>query len=583
MGAMPPVTRLKNELDPESDMFQLFYAKERLVDWVETFLTIPDERGRIVKMRLFPQQKQMAQNQTFRDITVKGRQTRASSFLIARNFRRMTTEFGLNAFVITEKDSTTEMFRARVKHHLKDLSRAGFDFPILHDNNQELVIGGLENRYIWASAEQRVAGRGYAVQILHGSEVAHWTPEMAGEIYGGILPSIPDAPYGWIDMESTPKGAEGLFYDLVQESRPLSQYGMNTTHLYPWWLEPRYNVDNWEMASLPEHYHDMVAQHRNSFVPDTEEQVLMMTCGLTIGQIIWRRLKIIEMSHTTTPFKQEYVEDIESCFMSSAEGFFASTDGIDHLLLHRQNILPAIKVFDELPYRNGMVSFRGGHLEVWSLPNAATTYAMYQDSSKGGTSQDSDPSVIFVMDARTGQHVAKLVVKAAPREVGEMGCAIGSFYHGALYGGERDAWGQQALDRVQELSYPNIYYTSDPTGRKDATPWIYPTEQVRNRMLQIFRDRVFDHTFVSKDRTLWSECGSFTWQKVNDRWKARASGKRTHDDHVIGAAGCCMVAERAQFLKPKRAGETILDLEVGPYGQVMRDSMRPDAPAPWFR
>jgi hypothetical protein len=175
------------------------------------------------------------------------------------------------------------------------------------------------------------------------------------------------------------------------------------------------------------------------------------------------------------------------------------------------------------------------------------------------------------------------VVKAAPREVGEMGCAIGAFYHGALYGGERDSWGEAALGRVVEMSYPNVYYQSDPTGRKDPTPWVYPTEANRNRLLQIFRDRVFDHTFVSKDRVLWSECGSFTWQKVNDRWKARASGKRTHDDHVLAAAGCCLVAERAQFIKPKRTGETILDLQVGPHGQVIRESGGLEQARPWFR
>ena len=582
MEVNPPITRLREELDPKSDLWALFYSPERSVDWIETFLTIPDERGRIVRMALYPQQKAMARNQTYRDITVKGRQTRASSFILARNTRRMLTEFGLNAIVITEKDSTTEMFRARVKHHIRDLQRAGFDYSIAHDNERELVVSGLENRFIWASAEQKVAGRGYAAQILHGSEVAHWTPENAGDIYGGIVPAVPDPPFGWIDLESTPKGAEGLFYDQVQEARPLNQYGLTSVHLYPWWMEPRYTVDNWELSSLPPHYHELLTELRRTFVPDREEQMLMTAEHLSMGQILWRRLKMREMSRTTTPFKQEYVENIEDCFLSSSESFFASTDGIDHLMLHRQNVIPPIRIMDELPFRNGTVSFRGGHLEIWMMPNPATTYAMYQDTSKGGTSQDSDPSVIFVLDARTGQHVAKLVVKAAPREVGEMGCAIGMFYYGAMYGGERDAWGAQALERVQELGYPSIYYQVDPTGRKDPQPWVYPTESSRNRTLQVFRDKVFDHTFNSKDRTLWLECGTFTWQKVNDRWKAKASGKRTHDDHVMAAAGACYVAERAQYIKPKRRGETILDVQVGPFGQVLRDP-RPDAPKPWFR
>ncbi len=577
--AQPPVTKLKTELDPASDLYGIFHDPARAADWIETFLTIPDERGRIVRMSLYPQQRQMAANQTFRDVTVKGRQTRASSFLLARNLRRMTTEFGLNAYVITEKDDTTAKFRGRILHHLKDLARAGFEYEIVHDNSSELVIGGLENRYIWASAQQAVAGRGYAIQILHGSEVAHWGLETAGEILGGIIPAVPDPPYGWIDLESTPKGAEGIFFDTVMDSRPKNHFGISTTHFYPWWLEPRYNVDTWELAELPAHYYDMVTEMRRSFVPDFEEQGLQKI-GLTMGQLIWRRLKMREMSRTTTPFKQEYVENLEDCFLSSAESFFASTDGVDHLALHRQNILAPVKQLDHLFYRNAMVSFRGGLLSIWEMPNQAFPYAMYQDTSKGGTGAETDPSVIIVLNARTGQMAAKLVVKAAPRDVADMGCAVGEFYNSALYGGERDSWGSQSLDRVKELNYPNIYYAADYTTRKVPEAWLYPSEQNRNRLLQVFRERVFDHTFVSKDNVLWQECGTFTWQKVNDRWKARAAGKRTHDDHVLASAGACLVAERAQFIKPKQR-ESILDLEIGAHGQVIRRSK--NAPHPWLR
>src|SRR5581483_6263863 len=125
MAAQPPVTKLREELDPASDLYGLLYDENRTADWIETFLTIPNEQGRIVKMRLYPQQRMMLENRTGRDNTVKGRQTRASSLILARNLRRMTTGFGLNAFVMTQDDPTTSTFRARIKHHLNDLRRAG--------------------------------------------------------------------------------------------------------------------------------------------------------------------------------------------------------------------------------------------------------------------------------------------------------------------------------------------------------------------------------------------------------------------------------------------------------------------------
>ena len=64
MAAKPPVEKLATELDPESEQFGLLYDPARTGDWIESFLTIPNEHGTIVKMNLFPQQHQMLANQT---------------------------------------------------------------------------------------------------------------------------------------------------------------------------------------------------------------------------------------------------------------------------------------------------------------------------------------------------------------------------------------------------------------------------------------------------------------------------------------------------------------------------------------
>jgi hypothetical protein len=584
MAATPPIEKLATELDPESEQFGLLYDPARTGDWIESFLTIPNEHGTIVKMKLYPQQHEMLLNQTGRDNTVKGRQTRASSLILARNLRRMTTNFGLNCFVMTQDDPTTQTFRWRIKHHLTDLARAGLKYEIVMDNENELVIGGLENRFIWASAEQRVAGRAYTINIFHGSEAAHWKPENEGIIVGGILPAIPDPPFGWADFESTPNGAEGLFYDQVMESRPIEDFALWSTWFYPWYREPRYTIDTWQDNDLPQHFYDMIAEMRRTFVPAPDETVLLDVHKLSMGQILWRRLKMREMSRTTTPFLQEYPEDLLACFLSTAESFFASDDGQDHLSVHRQNQRPPVQHLSMLPFRESVVQFRGSNLAVWETPNLTTPYAMYQDTSKGGTSKDSDPSVIMVMNARTGHVVAKLVVKATPREVAEMGCAIGQYYNMALYGGERDAWGSQSLDRVRELSYPHIFYYLDPQKliadrRPDAEPWVYPTEQNRDRMLLKLREGMFDHSLVVPDQTTLLEMGAFTWVKLRDRYKLRGQGRRTHDDHVMALAGCTLVAEAAARARPRKQESDLIT--IGRFGQVIRT--KANGAKPWMR
>jgi hypothetical protein len=574
-----PVTKLQEELDPESDQFGLLYDPARAAEWIETFLTIPNEQGRIVKMKLYPQQRDMLETRTGRDNTVKARQTRASSLILAADLRPMTTSFGLNAFVMTQDDPTTSTFRARIKHHLNDLAHAGLKYEIAVDNDDELVIGGLENRYIWASAEQRVAGRAYTINIFHGSEAAHWKPENEGPVVGGILPAIPDPPYGWADIESTPNGAEGLFYEQVKDSRPLTEHSLWTTHFYPWYTEPRYTVDSWDGNNLPAHYYDMIAEMRRTFIAEPDEQELLSR-GLGMGQILWRRLKMRDMAKTTTPFLQEFPEDLESCFMSTSESFFQGDDGTDHLRLHRENRRAPVMRVGSMQYQTGDVSFHGANVSIWELPQTGMPYAMYQDTSKGGTSKDSDPSVIMVVNARTMHMVAKLVVKATPREVAEMGCALGQYYNGAMYGGERDAWGAQSLERAKELAYPNIYYYVDANGKLDIEGWIYPTEGNRNRILLRLRELMFSHTLVVPDAAALLEMGAFTWVKMRDRHKLRGQGKRTHDDHVLALAGCVMVAERAQYTRGSD-GPAARQVVVGPHGLVVGDGA--NRPHIWLR
>ena len=363
------------------------------------------------------------------------------------------------------------------------------------------------------------------------------------------------------------------------DSRPVKDFSLWTVQFYPWWLEPRYTVDSWEENDLPAHFHDMVAEMRRTFIPTGDEQRLIEQHGLSLGQILWRRLKIRDMEKTTTPFPQEYPEDLESCFMSTSESFFVGDDGMDHLGIHRRNRQTPILRIGSLPLRESSVSFHGNNFSMWEPPVPGITYAMYQDTSKGGTSKESDPSVITVLHPHSGHMVAKLIIKATPREVAEMGAAIGQHYNWALYGGERDAWGSQALERLRELRYPNLFYYVDANGKVDTEGWVFPTEANRNRMLLRLREQVFTHTITIPDATALMEMGSFTWVKLRDRHKLRGAGKKTHDDHVMSLAGCTLVAERAAMYRKKVA--EVPEILVGKHGQVIRPKR--NGPQIWMR
>ena len=244
---MPAVPTAKERLDTgefDDETARIFFGQtpQDEMDWIEALLTIDNEQGNVVPFNLFPQQRQMSLNKTGRDLTVKGRQTRASSFIIAKNVRRMVTGAGLKCLTMTQDDQTTSTFRARVRHHLRDLKQQGWEFEIGLDNDDELVLEDTECRWIWGSGNELTAGRAYSAHIAHLSEFAHWPEANARKLLGGILPSVPGVPYGWLDIESTPNGAEGSFYEQIQDSKLFNPASTMTTHFYPWWMEPRYRA-----------------------------------------------------------------------------------------------------------------------------------------------------------------------------------------------------------------------------------------------------------------------------------------------------------------------------------------------------
>lgn len=563
------------DLDEKTAWMMFDPSPEAEIEWIESLLTIPNEKGQIVRMKLYPQQKRMLQERTGRDITVKGRQTRASSLILARNVRQITTRSGITWLVMTQDDQTTATFRARITHHLHDLERAGWSLLEGSINNErEIVIAGLENRVLFASGQQKVAGRGISATICHLSELSHWpNQEMARQLIGSILPAVPGAPHGQFDIESTPNGVDDVFHDYTMDAKPYNPNSLWTAHFYPWWLEPRYKVGTTLDCDivLPE---DEYRRQVEEFVPAPQEEILQHNYHLSVDQLLWRRYKYREMAKTGVPFEQEYPESIEGCFVSMGDSFFRSPDGIDHLVWYRENITQPLLVKDSLEYKGGRVSFFGPNLHIWELPRAGQPYCGWVDLAGGGLDEKADYSVLVVLNAKSKRHVATLRLKAAPNEFAPMVAAVMTFYNTGLLGGERDAYGNMCLAVLKEMGYPNLWYYTDfenapPRPGKVLEAWAHPT-QIRNRMLNRFREYVFAHAFLTHDRQLIMEMSAFTWGKIRgNRESMKAAGKGQKDDMVMAAAGAVYISDYADVGGPGEEEEKRDTILVGPGGVVV--------------
>ena len=575
---VPVAEALKyGDLDPESARMFFEKSPQAEQEWIETLLTVPNEHGAIVKMLLYPQQRRMLFERTGRDVTIKGRQTRASSLILARNLRPMVTQFGLNQLVMTQDDITTQQFRDRIHHHLADLERAGWSYPTLVDNDDEIVFEGFENHYRFTSGQQKVAGRATSLQIVHLSEVAHYPDqERAASFIGAIIPAVPGYPFGQFDIESTPQGAEGAFYDSVQAARPIDPASRWTLHFFPWWLEPRYRAG-------PDPYtcdyvlsQDELDHATQSFIPSDWEQRLLVEFQLTIPQLLWRRWQKKEMAKTGVPFEQEYPETLESCFVAAGDNYFASPDGVDHLGWLRAEAAAPLFMKESLPYKGGEVSFYGTNLRIWEPPRPGEQYAGWLDCAGGGLDERSDYTALTVVNASTLRHVATLRLKVAPDEAAPMVVAVMAYYNTGRLGGERDHLGAQALTTIQKLQYPNLWYYIDPSQPrvkgKRLEAWVHPT-QARNEILRYFREQVFSHRFLSRDRQLHMEMGAFTWQKVQGRQQLKAAGKGQNDDVLMSVAGATYVCSGMAIPASRQSGQERqeADIVVMPNGLVIRN------------
>ena len=597
MVAKPNATHRLEQGDYEDvNVKRLFFGSEPQdeIDWIESLLSIDAETGQTVPFKLYPQQLQMAHNKTGRDLTVKGRQTRASSYILAKNLRRMVTSSAIKCLVMTQDDQTTSTFRARIKHHLKDLKHHGFDFRErnLLDNEDELVLDN-DSRFIWGSGHELTAGRAYSAHIAHLSEFAHWPRENASTLLGGISPSVPGPPAGQIDIESTPNGAEGMFYEMVFDSKEFNPNSRWSNHFYPWWLEPRYRAGTTPGVDVP-YSEGQWKKLLETFQPTEEEERLIATYGLDTGQILWRRVRKSEQDKTNAPFLQEYVETLEGCFLMAGGNYFASPDGINHLEQYRQTVAPPKEIVERLP--GSSVSFGGAGLHIWQRPQLNIPYAIWVDCAGGGLEDSADYSAVVVLDCTNMLVAARLAIKAAPQEVAPMAVAIANYYNKALLGGERDAFGSVCVAKIQDIGYHNLWYFIEPgqalsIGKPIQSPWGHPT-QMRQHLLNALREKVFTGLFHTSDAWMVQQFGAFTWQKVaQKRHGLKEAGKGQKDDLVLCAAGLAYIAPLATArynakhkgripTGPIQEGEVVI---VGRGGVVISRGAERNRPKPWMK
>jgi hypothetical protein len=274
-------------------------------------LTIMDKRGEHRRFEHNKMQRHFFANYSLGkpvvDLLLKSRQQGATTAIVGEESRlawvRMT-----RILTLIDDDKNTDMIREiaqRFYDTFPEMIDAGGVYiqrPKRSRDSATTTRYDNGSRWVTRTAGNPNAGRGSTIDVLHGSEVAHWKD--AQLIIAGAQQA---AAYAiWRVYETTANGAQGWFFEKAMAA--LDGDADYKLHFYPWWWSIEYQIP-------------LERDETITYEPDEAELVRLHS--LTPEQIKWRRSKRRELGML---FLQEYAEDAYSCFLQSGGGFFGHLD-----------------------------------------------------------------------------------------------------------------------------------------------------------------------------------------------------------------------------------------------------------------
>lgn len=241
-------------------------------------------------------EEQRAKTGRVRAYWLKGRQQGASTYITSRHFRRIVTDFGKRAAILTHEQQGTDNLFEIVNRYYKHLP----DELKPHAGNasaKELYFDRLDSGYLVATAGTKGTGRSATVQFFHGSEMAHWPN--AKEHLAGIGQTVPNEDDTEIIFESTAYGVGNVFHQGWQLA--VAGQGDFIAVFTPWFWSQEYR-----------------REPPKDFQLEPEEIQYAEAFGLDEHQMYWRRLKIKDdFQDDPKLFDQEYPASPEHAFLSS--------------------------------------------------------------------------------------------------------------------------------------------------------------------------------------------------------------------------------------------------------------------------
>lgn len=239
-------------------------------------------------------EQQKAEKGWVRAIVLKGRQQGCSTYVAARFYKRVTSQFGKRCMILTHLDAATQNLFGIVKTFY-DLSDAALRPVAKSNSGTELSFSRLRSGYKVATAGSKHAGRSDTVQLLHGSEAAFWSN--AKLIMAGLGQTLPLTEGSEGILESTANGLNNLFRSMwLLAVAGKSDY---MPVFIPWFIQKEYR-----------------REAPADFEMSPEEIEYMEAFDLDPEQMAWRQTKILtDFAGDEDWFNQEYPATPDMAFL----------------------------------------------------------------------------------------------------------------------------------------------------------------------------------------------------------------------------------------------------------------------------
>ncbi len=478
----------------------------------ENMLYIVNKEAELQLLKLNYAQKLLFSNWSHQMILLKSRQLGISTAILALFFIEAQVIPGLVVAIVSHEDYATRRLLDKIDLYHKWLPEQ-MKSKMYHDSDNEKAFENGSTIYI-GTAGQRAFGRGDTIHRVLVSEEAHYSD--AEKLLSGLREAVPMS--GYIVRESTPLGDTGYFYNSVQECIE----GKSDYKLLPfyWWYDKLYRI--------PKGSELVLEQDRGGLNLTPKEVELMLEKGLDEEQIRWKRWKIRSMRSEKTGseslFPQEYIEDLESCWLGPADKVFSEVE----------DQLQSLSLKAREPIRTE------GILEIWKEPEPGARYIFWVDPAGGESPTENDPhdGVILKLNPWGLEHVASICSRMEQKPFAYKVAEIATRYNLALLVVERNGVGRGVLNYlVNDIGYKNLYPEKAPNGELTGK-WGWNTDHynkagmVGNTLTAIKNNSVvtYDHKVIRQARAL-----------INKDGKIQAK-KPAQDDRIMAFMGAITVS-----------------------------------------